>query len=208
MKFKTWKGEDLKGLWAVSTKIDGVRAHRVNEGWVSRTGKKLYNLPDVSLEVCEVYLGSFKETISAVKTHKGNLIPKEYLYSLNPIDSRLLKYIGEDLSKDFILSLFNNTVKQGYEGLVLRQGDTLLKVKPIETYDVEVTGKGEGKGKFEDMLGYLETRMGKVGTGFTNEERRVFWKEPPKIIEVSCLEITEDGKFRHPRFIRERWDKS
>jgi len=49
--------------------------------------------------------------------------------------------------------------------------------------------------------------MGNVGTGLTDDQRRQFWAKPPLTIEVECMELTPDGKFRHPRFKRERFDK-
>jgi ATP-dependent DNA ligase len=99
-------------------------------------------------------------------------------------------------------------VSQGYEGLVLRQGDRWLKVKPKETYDVLVTGIVEGTGKYAGKLGALITDMGKVGTGFTDKDREDLFTLPINtIIEVECMELTPKGKFRHPRFIRVRYDK-
>nr|WP_283842052.1 hypothetical protein [Bradyrhizobium sp. KB893862 SZCCT0404] len=111
----------------------------------------------------------------------------------------------------------NCQIAKGYEGLVLRQGDVWLKVKPTETYDVLVTGIIEGTGKHKGRMGALMTPMGKVGTGFSDAERVTFWnycKEPDdgrgimgETIEVECMKLTDDGKFRHPRFVRVRPDK-
>jgi ATP-dependent DNA ligase len=66
-------------------------------------------------------------------------------------------------------------------------------------------------------MGALQTAMGKVGTGFTDEDREHFWdldwnRNPdgtfkPVMIEVSCMQLTPDGKFRHPAFERIRYDK-
>ena len=61
-------------------------------------------------------------------------------------------------------------------------------------------------------MGALITEMGKVGTGFTDINRE-WWADPcrdlpvPYIIEVECMGLTKNGKFRHPRFKRIRWDK-
>ena len=46
-----------------------------------------------------------------------------------------------------------------------------------------------------------------VGTGFTDEERKKFRVQLPKMIEVSFQGYTKSGSLRHPRFERERWDK-
>ena len=62
------------------------------------------------------------------------------------------------------------------------------------------------------VLGAFLTPMGKVGTGFTDGERGQFWRERNQLlsqmVEVSCMQVTSDGKFRHPRFVRLRPDKA
>lgn len=206
MKFKTWDGSDLKGLWHISYKLDGVRAHPKDGKWYSRSGKELYNLPDsTGYGVCEVYLGSWEETVSAVRTKVGKKIKEECLYSLEPIDPKLLCFVDTDIPSDFIKNLYKQAIEVGYEGLVLRQENKFLKVKPFETYDVIVLNEIPGKGKHSGKMGALVTEMGNVGTGFTNSERGQNWVG--KTIEVQCMSLTKDGKFRHPRFVRERFDK-
>lgn len=211
IKALLWSGEDLKGVWDVSIKLDGVRAIWDN-GWFSRAGKPLYNLPPPEgLVDCEVYLGSFKSTIKATRSSvTEHQIPYECLYSLEPLDKRLWVNAVKDPSKDLIKTLMSEAVGKGFEGLVLRQGDTWLKVKPEETFDVPIYSLVEGRGKHKGRLGAVETPMGKVGTGFTDLEREEIWtkQEIGRIIEVSCMHLTPDGKFRHPRFIRFRDDKT
>ena len=97
--------------------------------------------------------------------------------------------------------------------MVLRQGDRWIKVKPEETHDVTITGFGEGTGKHLGRLGYVTTAKGAVGTGFTDTEREFLWAESKaqrlvgQVIEVSCMQFTPDGQFRHPFFVRMRPDK-
>lgn len=50
------------------------------------------------------------------------------------------------------------------------------------------------------------TEKGKVGTGFSNDDRKADW-EIGEIIEVEAMGLTPAGKFRHPRFSRRRFDK-
>jgi ATP-dependent DNA ligase len=74
---------------------------------------------------------------------------------------------------------------------------------------VKITGLQAGLGKHQGKLGAFLTDMGKVGTGLTDHER-VLYNTPDmigQIIEVECMELTDDGKFRHPRFVRLRFDK-
>ena len=56
-------------------------------------------------------------------------------------------------------------------------------------------------------MGALETALGKVGTGFTDAERdRIDESYIGRMIEVGCWELTEDAKFKQPRFLRFRDD--
>lgn len=101
-----------------------------------------------------------------------------------------------------------------YEGIVLRQGDQWIKVKPTETHDVLITSVSEGTGKHRGRLGFVTTARGAVGAGFTDSEREVLWAEANagrligQVIEVTCMQLTDYGNFRHPVFIRMRPDKS
>lgn len=218
LRFKSWDGSDLKGTWRLTIKIDGIRALRCDDGWISRAGKPLHNIPLVDgIKDCEVYLGSFKKTYSAIRTKHITvdtpIITPANLYSLSPLDTRLNMGVVVDPLASNIMVHMNIVNRWGYEGLVLRNVDTnqWLKVKPNETHDVLVTGYGEGEGKYKGMLGYLETEKGSVGTGFNDEERKLFWGLKDlligKMVEVSCMEITEDGKFRHASYVRLRPDK-
>jgi ATP-dependent DNA ligase len=81
---------------------------------------------------------------------------------------------------------------------------------------VTVTEIIEGTGKHKGRMGALMTPMGKVGTGFTDQERKEWWGRKALLgnhptlawlIEVECMQLTPDGKFRHPRFLRIRYDK-
>lgn len=218
IKPKLWNGKDLKGEWEVTLKIDGVRMLRDEDGNpVSRAGKPLYNLEgiDDNTTDAEIFLKDWETSVSMVRTKDGALVQNGWAYSLDPIDPRLLLSSMVDPSAETIQAKLVSAVANGYEGLVLRQGDKWLKVKASETHDVEVLSMIEGTGKYERMMGALMTPMGKVGTGFSDIERATLWSMHEvagasvigQIIEVECMSITKDGKFRHPRFKRVRWDK-
>lgn len=220
IKAKDWSGEDLKGTWEFTYKIDGVRAFFTDEGVFSRHGKPLYNLDKLHAKGIrgdfEVYLGDFKRTIQAVRTqHEVEEIKEEHLYDLRPPADLRLEVIPNyitDPSAMYIKSEMAKANSKGYEGLILRRDEVWLKVKPVNTYDVPVTEIIEGKGRNKGRMGALMTPMGKVGTGFSDADREYWWDEiaaqqPPVIIEVACMELTPDGKFRHPRFVRIREDK-
>lgn len=76
-----------------------------------------------------------------------------------------------------------NTVMGPYE---VKRSKHLLKVKHTEEHILEVVDLLEGTGKYEDALGaivvnYKGSLVG-VGSGFTDEQRRVIWNNPSLFI--------------------------
>lgn len=217
IKAKSWTGVDLFGEWDFTIKIDGVRALFKNGQWISRADKPLYNIPYPPQGVtdAEIYCGSFKKTIESIRTKQPRVLTHavhpEYIYSLSPLDRRLTYQTFVDPKADFIRTKLLDIVTMGYEGLILRQNDVWLRVKPVETYDVTITEIIEGNGRNKGHMGAVMTPWGKVGVGFTDIDRKLVWDNPDTYvgmtIEVSCLQLTENCKFRHPRFIRFREDK-
>ena len=211
MKFIDYnKAKDLNKDFTVTRKLDGVRVHYVDGVPKSRAGKDLYNLPVMPDGVYEVFLGDFKTTISAVRTHEGSLIDKKHLYSLSPyVDTRLymmMVRLPEDLER--LTQAFDKEITLGGEGFVLHPigPGPLVKMKAVYTFDVTVTDVLPGKGRNEGRVGSLVTPMGNVGTGLKDEDReRTDWVG--KIIEVQCMSVSPANKFRHPRYIRTREDK-
>lgn len=218
-----WKDKDLKGAWQFTIKIDGVRMLRDIEGNpISRNGKPLYNLEHIPEEIydAEIFYGDWETSISHVRssvTDVGPVTP-EFVFSLFPtVDKRLDLGIYTNPTAQDINTALELVLSEGHEGLVLREIEgkgKIYKVKPHETYDVPVIGIVEGTGKHLGRLGALITPKGKVGTGFTDAQREWWWSQypsfesdSPKIIEVECWELTKEGNFRHPRYIRLREDK-
>lgn len=112
--------------------------------------------------------------------------------------------------------LLDQVIAQQGEGLMLHHQDALyqakrvnhlLKLKPSYVDTATVVGHVEGKGKYKGMLGSLtiETKTGirfKIGTGFTDEQRR----NPPVVgskIEYKYLGKTAKGVPRFASFIKE-----
>jgi DNA ligase-1 len=206
IKPKLYSGQSLKGLWVFSKKLDGVRAILVDGKYVSRNNKPLHNLEDMSGNDLEIFLGSWEETVSTVRTINGPKIRKEYGFSLNPLDPRLFIEEINDPTAEQVEEHLEKVLASGAEGLVLRKKDLWYKVKPVETYDVPVIGFIPGKGKYLDLLGAFITPLGNVGTGLSDTQRESL-KDYRGMIEVSCMSLTPSGKFRHPRFVRIRPDK-
>lgn len=210
IKAKVWKINPLKGAWLFTRKIDGVRALWDGTQWLSRANKPLYNMPEYKggAKDVEVFYKDFAASITLTRTQiNGTKVPDDALYGLEPLDERLIVKTLVNPTVEQIEDELRYALERGDEGLILRQGDKWLKVKPNITHDVKVIGVIEGKGKHAGKMGALITPMGKVGTGFTDKDREIKdWMG--KIIEVESMQLTPYGKFRHPRFIRERPDKA
>lgn len=207
-KFKTYGNETLHDV-TVSRKIDGVRAHNTEQGILSRKDKPLYNI-EMNCDVAEIFVKSWEDTVSLVRTRSEMPFDPSYVYELLPnLDSRLYLGTYEVLSPSMVSDLFDKVVEEGYEGLVLETTKWLYKVKSVENYDVPILGIVEGTGKYKGKLGAFVTERGKVGTGFSDEEREKFFTPTiiGETIEVKAMGLTPDGKFRHPRYHRMRFDK-
>ena len=85
-----------------------------------------------------------------------------------------------------------NTSKGLYE---TKRSSALLKVKHVEEWTLKIIGFEEGSGKFEGMLGAMVLEHGngtvKVGTGFTDGQRRYFWDNSEQFLgsyaEIECF---------------------
>lgn len=221
VKAKPWKGKDLKGPWLITRKLDGARMLRDAEGNpVSRAGKPLYNLDHIpaTIKDAEIYAGNWEDSMSLVRSSvNGSPVPLECVYSIDPPDPRLVITLLNNPTVEQLTALMDTEVSKGNEGLIIRNGDTWFKVKPDDTADVLVTGFQWGTGKHKGKMGALLTAYGKVGTGFSDEERSWWammyelhgdlWLHK-QLIEVGFMEWTSGGKFRHPRYLRIRDDKT
>lgn len=112
----------------------------------------------------------------------------------------------------------------GYDGAILRRADAgwrvgaskngeAIKVKPVQSLDLECVGWFPGKGKHAGRAGgitvvYNGVRTD-VGTGFTDTERTLIFSGGVEdaVAEVEFMGFTEAGKLREPRFKGWRFDK-
>lgn len=136
-------------------------------------------------------------------------------------------YNGADQSK--IDELLEQMVAEDKEGLMINlhvpykrtRHRGILKVKRFYTMDLPIVGYEEGTGRLEGTLGSLivqyKNNEVKVGSGFSDEQRKGFWENRDSLIGVLCevkyKEISEDKNtglesLQFPVFVRLREDKT
>ena len=206
---KSYKWTQLEGKYLITLKIDGIQVIKSRKGMVSRAGKPLHNVPDFPGTKAEVFLGSFKKTFSAVRSKKPMHVPLSAVFTLEPMDKRLIVCTMDSPSPEEIRKEYKKALAQGYEGLVLH-GEKTLKIKPVETYDLEIIDLEEGEGELKGTVGTIITPICRVGAGIPRKIRNAMWEDPPigQIVEVACMGKTENGSLRQPRFVRLRPDKA
>lgn len=143
------------------------------------------------------------------------LITPENVPFIRPVECKVASNMDE------INFLYQYYLKQGYEGIVIKEPSTTYrfrrhrswqKIKPNLTEEFECIDVLPGTGKYIGMLGALLVSVAGatcgVGTGFTDQQRTELWQSPPigKKIEVRYQEKTQDGVLRFPSFVRVRSD--
>jgi DNA ligase-1 len=107
-------------------------------------------------------------------------------------------YRGIDTSK--ITELLDAEIARGQEGIMINICDApyefkrtwnLLKVKKMNTMDLQVIGFEEGTGRLAGTLGailvrYKNGNVVKVGSGFTDWLRTEIWNNRGKYIDAIC----------------------
>ena len=107
-------------------------------------------------------------------------------------------YQGTDTSK--IAELLNSEIARGQEGVMInicdapyefKRTNSLLKVKKMNTLDLQIIGFEEGSGRLAGTLGailvrYKNGNVVKVGSGFTDWLREEIWKNQGKYLDRIC----------------------
>ena len=137
-------------------------------------------------------------------------------------------YQGTDTSK--ITELLDAEIARKQEGVMInicdakydfKRTNSLLKVKKMNTLDLQIIGFEEGSGRLTGTLGailvrYKDGNVVKVGSGFTDGLREEVWKNQGKYLDTICeiqyFEPTtnQDGgeSLRFPIFKDFRTDKT
>lgn len=124
----------------------------------------------------------------------------------------------ENPTHEGLVFVAKQLVEQGYEGLIVRRADEvvknkrskqLLKVKLWIDEEAEIIGKSElqREGKGVGTLGALICRVNgkefEVGSGFKDHEREELWNDKSifgQKVAFRYFELTDDGKPRFPTF--------
>ena len=156
----------------------------------------------------EFWSGTSKEVYSE-RRRKLDFLEKQLVLSdVENLDVVSCIYKGNDHS--VIWKYLEMAESQDWEGVMLnldtqyecKRSKNLIKVKKFYTYDLEIVGVEEGDGRNKGTLGALvviyKNNTVNVGSGFTDEERELFWKNREdivgRVIEVKYKEITVDKK--------------
>ena len=144
---------------------------------------------------------------------------------------RTVPMFGATNNIEDIYKVLDQVIEQGQEGLMLntlsgkyafgKRSKDLLKVKKMHTCDIKCLALEEGEGKYAGTLGKIvcdyKGFMLRVGSGFTDEQRDMYWSNPSlienQLVEIQYFEESKDKKtgdlsLRFPVFKRVRDDKN
>lgn len=231
---KNFDGLETKDLFRQTSKV--LRSEKADKSNI------IYNVFD-GLPVQEFYQGQSTEVFSVRKDKlvnaMYNVVPLQSLKA--PINKEELErnfrrvQVLEDLYEGdeagVIYGLQKEYVDQlGWEGLMInlsnglyvtKRTNDLLKVKEFFNADVVVTDVFKGTGKYEGTLGGIVIDYKgypvNVGSGFDDNERDYYWKNPEeiigKVVDIQYFEETnnqnnDDINLRFPTFKSVRRDKT
>lgn len=158
---------------------------------------------------------------------RANLSAMFDLNTFNYFELLPLLYVGSDAS--VISKYLDAAITDGQEGIMINIWDApyefkrtpnILKVKKMNTMDLQIIGFEEGTGRLVNTLGailvkYKNGNVVKVGSGFSDSIRKEIWSNQEKylntIVEIKYFEETTnaDGgeSLRFPIFNDFRPDK-
>ncbi len=219
-------------------------------------GKRVHSKDKAkAVRECPVMMIAFDLLSYTPVTHnQGVWVPQNTLLE-HPLSYRIdrlnenvpSEYVAETFSDNTIQSAYNIAIDRGFEGIMIKDADMTyqpgkrskgwLKYKPPRfNFDVVITSAKYGEGKRANVFGTYGisvkdgsdfVSVGKVGTGFSDNQLSLLTRElrkhieshegdtyyvlPRIVLEVTCDLVTEDAEgnvgLRFPRCIRIRDDK-
>ncbi len=195
----------------------------VFDGEVIAKGKSFHNQMKQVRRLKEVDMSNFHFSIFDIASDNDQFQQRYYFLShllrSGPSISVSLLPHESAFTREKVLEYLEYFSGRGEEGIVIKDWSSLYqakrsnswcKLKKWITADLPVFRAEFGKGKYADVLGKLVCNFNgvevKVGSGFSDEQRRKYILNHPTMVEVKYKEVTEDGSLREPIFIRERED--
>lgn len=247
IKFLTRQGKEIKGLQQITQALSGMNLKgymvdgeliRINHDNLSskdnfKETSGLVNSKSDNKEGLEFVIFDMV-SLEDYKRQENNEIYEVRMQRINemivPNDFvRLVPSYGATESVEEIYEKLNEVTSQDEEGLMLnlvsgvyrfgKRSAELLKVKAMDTCDIECIAIEEGEGKYAGTLGKIVCNYKgyelRVGSGFTDERRAYYWRNPwmivGSIVEIQYFEETSNDKgelsLRFPVFKRVRDDK-
>lgn len=140
----------------------------------------------------------------------------------------IVPLLAQTRELDEVYNLLHDIEQTGSEGLMVnfnepykcKRHSGILKMKTMQSIDLEIIGVEEGQGENKGILGNIlvnyKDNLVAVGTGFSKHLRQIYWDNPNEIIgkiaEIQYFEESKNqqGKFslRFPVFKCIREDKS
>lgn len=148
-------------------------------------GKSKYNYMTRS----QLYLDEFKNSI--VKSKNLDVVETVYQGYNHYEIWKWLDYAEENDWEGIMINL-----NEPYE---CKRTKTLIKVKKFFSCDILCTDIEEGSGKNKGTLGaivcYYKENEVRVGSGFTDEQRKYYWENPEKIVgNIVSIKYKEETK--------------
>lgn len=172
----------------------------------------------------ECYLAPAEVRRTLLETIYNDIIKTENLRFISLVPQKSYT----DITMEQLEEEYKAVLDQGFEGIMIKdlskpyvckRGKHWLKLKPVDTFDIEIVDVQEGEGRLKNSLGALVCSFNgntvNVGSGFSDELRKELWNKRNqlvgKIIEVKAQEITTnksgENSLRFPIFKRMREDK-
>ena len=133
----------------------------------------------------------FKDAYIRLKATLGIIEEKRDWFTTTLPNVVILKQVEES----GLAELQENRFKYGYEGIMIRNGDSpyeykrsgnIRKIKEMQDTEVKLLDMEPGTGKFEGTLGaFIADYNGfplKIGSGFSDEQREEYWNNKDKYL--------------------------
>lgn len=178
-----------------------------------------------------MHFDDWKTQVNASQLHERVELVEELLGKMkkgSPVQQVDGKIVN---NQEQLLGFYSKTMERGYEGImvknlmspyIFKRSDSVLKLKPVTTYEGVIVGSYEGRrgSKREGLWGGFEVVLPngvitRLGGGFTDKLKAEIGMNPEswvgKVVEMEGQPdpltdngLTKDGKVRFPVFVRIR----